>query len=52
METKYTGNPIIARATAADPTIVQFGGRYYIYPTDGMMTEPGFGAWSSADLTD
>ena len=52
MDKKHTGNPIIAGTAAADPTIVQFGGRYYIYPTGGGMTEPGFGAWSSADLTD
>ena len=51
-EIKYTGNPIISAATAADPTMVMFGNRYYVYPTDGMMKEPGFGAWSSLDLKD
>ena len=50
--TTYTGNPIISKAAAADPTMVMFGDRYYVYPSDGMMTEPGFGAWSSPDLKD
>ncbi|MCI8360524.1 MAG: family 43 glycosylhydrolase [Clostridiales bacterium] len=50
MDKRYTNNPIISAAAAADPTVALFGGRYYIYPTDGMMKEPGFGAWSSPDL--
>lgn len=38
-----SGNPILP-GYAADPHIAVFGQRYYIYVT-------GFGAWSSADLT-
>lgn len=52
MDKTYTGNPIISAAAAADPTIALFGDRYYIYPSDGMMQEPGFGAWSSPNLRD
>ena len=48
----YTGNPIISAAAAADPTMVMFGDTYYVYPSDGMMKEPGFGAWSSKNLKD
>lgn len=35
---------------AADPHIVLFGDRYYIYATGAGKTEPGFAAWSSPDL--
>lgn len=52
MQKTFTGNPIISAAAAADPTIALFGDRYYIYPSDGMMKEPGFGAWSSPNLKD
>lgn len=48
---KLTGNPIFS-APAADPTMVQFGDKYYVYPTFGGIPEVGFGVWSSEDLTD
>ena len=48
---KYTSNPIILDP-AADPTMVQFENKYYIYPTFGGISEVGFGVWSSLDLTD
>ena len=48
---KLTGNPIIS-APAADPTMVQFGDKYYVYPTFGGIPEVGFGTWSSEDLID
>ena len=41
---------ILDNTTAADPTLKLFNGRYYIYPTDGGVAEPGFCAWSSRDL--
>lgn len=49
-EIKYTGNSIIPKP-CADPTMVQFGDRYYVYPTFGGIPEVGFGVWSSPDLT-
>ena len=49
-EKKYTGNPILP-VPAADPTMVRFGDRYYVYPTFGGIAETGFGTWSSRDLT-
>ena len=48
----YTGNPLIPDYPAADPTMVMFGDRYYIYPTFGGIPETGFGVWSSANLKD
>jgi len=50
-EIKLSGNPIIPKP-AADPTMVQFGDRYYVYPTFGGIPEVGFGVWSSEDLSD
>lgn len=47
---KLTGNPLFP-APAADPTMVQFGDKYYVYPTFGGISEVGFGTWSSEDLT-
>ncbi|MCL1910561.1 MAG: family 43 glycosylhydrolase [Kiritimatiellaeota bacterium] len=41
---------ILNGVSAADPTLKLFGGRYYIYPTDGGVSEQGFCAWSSDDL--
>ncbi len=48
---RFTGNPILS-TPAADPTLTQFGGKYYLYPTFGGTTETGFCTWSSSDLTD
>ena len=48
---KWTKNPIIPEP-CADPTMVQFGDRYYVYPTFGGNPEVGFGVWSSHDLCD
>lgn len=48
---KYTGNPLFPDP-AADPTMVQFGDKYYVYPTFGGIPEVGFGTWSSEDLCD
>lgn len=48
---RFTGNPVMS-TPAADPTLVSFGGKYYMYPTGAGVTEPGFAVWSSDDLTD
>lgn len=50
-EIRYSGNPIFSEP-CADPTMVQFGDKYYVYPSFGGLTEVGFGVWSSKDLTD
>ncbi len=44
-----TGNPILP-VEAADPTLVRFGDRYYLFATGAGAAETGFAVWSSPDL--
>jgi len=48
--TPFNQKHLLNGVSAADPTLKLFNGRFYIYPTDGGVTEPGFCAWSSEDL--
>lgn len=45
-----SGNPILPRVQA-DPEILFFNGKYYIYPTSEPPGNAQFHAWSSTDLT-
>ena len=43
-------NPVIAKMDLADPTVIRFEGRYYLYPTDEAGGALGFDVYLSDDL--
>ena len=43
-------NPVIEKMDLADPAVIRFEGRYYLYPTDEAGSTLGFDVYLSEDL--